>query len=129
MRPATIILYSMAGLAFIGCFIDLIRLLLRRRNTKTVTGHVMQTRNLFPVGTGIVLPAAKRAIVEYTVDGRTYCSEKSIAIASATQIGAAIVLRYDKDDPEKLYTGSFRRIALLACMAVAFLVWAVASGG
>ncbi len=59
---------------------------------------------------------SKWAVVSYEVDGRLVQSGNRIQVPMTSQVGSFVHVRYDKQEPEKLYAFSLGR------MAVAFLV-------
>ena len=60
---------------------------------------------------------SKWAEVRYTVDGRVYTSENRVQVPLARQVGDTVRVRYDSENPGRLY--SFSRIRVLAALAVA----------
>lgn len=61
---------------------------------------------------------SKWAIVSYKVDGKTYQSRNRIQVPMASQIGSTVNVRYDKFDPEKLYSFSMLRMIVSLFIAV-----------
>lgn len=61
---------------------------------------------------------SKWAQVSYKVDGKSYQSQNRVQVSMALQVGSTVKVRYDKFNPEKLYSFSLLRIAISILIAV-----------
>ena len=68
---------------------------------------------------------SKWAKVSYKVDGKTYQSQNRIQVPMALQIGSTVKIRYDKFNPEKLYSFSLLRIVISILIAAVCILAAV----
>ncbi len=53
---------------------------------------------------------AKLAKVSYLVNGRNIVSKNRIQVPLASEIGTPITIRYDRNQPERIYSYSVKRI-------------------
>ena len=116
MNHNEIIFLCLAGTAVL-CFglVNGIQFLLKHNKTAQTVGTILsvsmpnpataQTRN------------SKWAIVSYKVNGQTYQSRNRIQVPMTSQIGSTVKVRYDKSDPEKLYSFSILRIVVSFAIA------------
>lgn len=99
-----------------GCFglVNAVQFLLLQKKTARVVGTVVSIK--MPNPETARTRNSKWAVVSYEVDGRLVQSGNRIQVPMTSQVGSFVHVRYDKQEPEKLYAFSLGR------MAVAFLV-------
>ena len=99
-----------------GCFglVNAVRFLLLQKKTARAVGTVVSIK--MPNPETARTRNSKWAVVSYEVDGRLVQSGNRIQVPMTSQVGSFVHVRYDKQEPEKLYAFSLGR------MAVAFLV-------
>ena len=68
---------------------------------------------------------SKWATVSYKVNERTYQSQNCIQVPMASQIGTTITVRYDTQNPEKLYSFSILRIIVSLIVAAICIAAAI----
>ena len=108
MDRDTIFLYVIAVIASCFGLINCIQTVGTIISFKTINPENSKFRN------------SKWATVSYKVNGRTYQSQNCIQVPMASQIGTTITVRYDTQNPEKLYSFSILRIIVsLICIAAA----------
>lgn len=59
------------------------------------------------------------------VDGKSYQSQNRVQVPMALQVGSTVKVRYDKFNPEKLYSFSLLRIAVSILTAAICILTAV----
>ena len=99
-----------------GCFglVNAVQFLLLQKKTAWAVGTVVSIK--MPNPETARTRNSKWAVVSYEVDGRLVQSGNRIQVPMTSQVGSFVHVRYDKQEPEKLYAFSLGR------MAVAFLV-------
>ena len=99
-----------------GCFglVNAVQFLLLQKKTARTVGTVVSIK--MPNPETARTRNSKWAVVSYEVDGRLVQSGNRIQVPMTSQVGSFVHVRYDKQEPEKLYAFSLGR------MAVAFLV-------
>lgn len=121
MKNDTFLLYIIAIIALCFGLINGIQFLLKRNKTAKTVGTIVSIKTVNPENSKY--RNSKWAIFSYKVNGKTYRSQNRIQVSMASQIGTSATVRYDTDNPEKLYSFSALRIvaSLLisgGCMAV-----------
>lgn len=113
MNHETLFLYSIAGIAFCFALADCARLFLKRNRTVRTVGTIISIK--MPNAETAKARNSKWAQVSYKADGRIYQSRNRIQVPMASQIGTPVTVRYDRQNPEKVYGFSVLRasIALL----------------
>ena len=100
MDRDTIFLYVIAVIASCFGLINCIQFFLKRNKTAQTVGT-------------------------YKVNGRTYQSQNCIQVPMASQIGTTITVRYDTQNPEKLYSFSILRIIVSLIVAAICIAAAI----
>lgn len=96
-----------------------------RNKTAQTTGTIISIK--MPNPETAKVRNSKWAIVSYMADGRTYQSQNRIQVPMALQVGATVKIRYDKFNPEKLYSFSLLRI-VISILIAAVCILAANSG-
>lgn len=109
MNNDTIFLYIIAAIALCFGFINCIQFLLKRNKTAQTTGTIISIK--MPNPETAKARNSKWAKVSYTVDGKSYQSQNRVQVPMALQVGSTVKIRYDKFNPERLYSFSLLRIA------------------
>lgn len=123
MNNDTIILYMIAVIAVCFALINGIQVISKRNKTAQTVGTVISFKTINPETTKF--RNSKWAIISYKVDGRTYQSQNYIQVSMASQIGTPVTVRYDTQNPEKLYGFSILRIVVSLLIAVVCIVAAI----
>lgn len=123
MNNDTIILYIIAVIAVCFALINGIQVILKRNKTARTVGMVISYKTINPETTNF--RNSKWAIISYKVDGRTYQSQNYIQVSMASQIGTPVTVRYDTQNPEKLYSFSILRIVVSLLIAIVCIVAAI----
>ncbi len=124
MDSNTIFLYIIAGAALCFGLANGILFFLKKNRTAKTTGTVTSIKTTLPERTKF--RNAKWAAVSYKVNGKTYQSQNRIQVSMAAQIGTVVTVRYDTQNPEKLYHFSVSRIVvsfLIAAVCIAAAVF------
>lgn len=123
MNNDTIFLYIIAAIALCFGLINCIQFLLKRNKTAQTTGTIISIR--MPNPETAKARNSKWAQVSYTVDGKSYQSQNRVQVPMALQVGSTVKVRYDKLNPEKLYSFSLLRIAVSILIAAICILAAV----
>ena len=123
MNNDTIFLYIIAAIALCFGLINCIQFLLKRNRTAQTTGTIISIK--MPNPETAKARNSKWAEVSYTVDGKSYQSQNRVQVPMALQVGATVKVRYDKCNPEKLYSFSLLRIAVSILIAAVCILAAV----
>lgn len=68
---------------------------------------------------------SKWAKVSYKVDGRNVTSKNRVQVPMTAEIGSSVTIRYDVEQPDKLYSFSLLRILAALCITVICIIAAV----
>ena len=123
MNSDTIFLYIIAAAALCFGLINCIQFLLKRNRTAQTTGTIISIK--MPNPETAKARNSKWAQVSYTVDGKSYQSQNRIQVPMALQTGSTVQIRYDKFNPEKLYSFSLLRITVSILIAAICILAAV----
>lgn len=123
MDNDTIFLYIIAVVALCFGLINSIQFLLKRNKTTQTTGTIISIK--MPNPETAKARNSKWAKVSYTADGKNYQSQNRIQVPMALQVGSTVKVRYDKSNPEKLYSFSLLRIAVSILVAAICILAAV----
>ncbi len=123
MDNDTIFLYIIAATALCFGLINCIQFLLKRNKTAQTTGTIISIR--MPNPETAKARNSKWAKVSYRVDGKSYQSQNRVQVPMALQVGSTVKVRYDKLNPEKLYSFSLLRIAVSFLIAAICILAAV----
>lgn len=116
MDNDALFLYIIAAAALSFGLINGIQLLLKRNRTIRTVGTIISIKTPNPENSNF--RNSKWASVSYKVNGITYQSANRIQVPMASQIGTTVTVRYDTQNPEKLYGFSVRRIVVSLLIAV-----------
>lgn len=123
MNNDTIFLYIIAAIAMCFGLINCIQFLLKRNKTAQTTGTIISIK--MPNPETAKARNSKWAKVSYTVEGKSYQSQNRVQVPMALQVGSTVKVRYDKFNPEKLYSFSLLRIAVSILIAAICILAAV----
>ena len=123
MDNDTIFLYIIAAAALCFGLMNCIQFLLKRNRTAQTTGTITSIK--MPNPETAKARNSKWAQVSYTVDGKSYQSQNRIQVPMALQTGSTVKIRYDKLNPEKLYSFSLLRITVSILIAAICILAAV----
>ena len=118
MDRDTIFLYVIAVIASCFGLINCIQFFLKGNKTAQTVGTIISFKTINPEN-------SKWATVSYKVNGRTYQSQNCIQVPMASQIGTTITVRYDTQNPEKLYSFSILRIIVSLIVAAICIAAAI----
>ena len=102
--------YIIAGIALCFGLVNCILFLLKKNRTAKTIGTITSVKTTLPERTKF--RNAKWAAVSYKVNGKTYQSQNRVQVSMAAQIGTSVTVRYDIQNPEKLYSFSVLRIVV-----------------
>ena len=123
MDNDTIFLSVIAAAALCFALINCVQFLLKRNRTAQTTGTIISIK--MPNPETAKARNSKWAKVSYMVDGKSYQSRNRVQVPMALQEGATVKVRYDKSNPEKLYSFSMLRIAVSVLIAAICILAAV----
>ena len=112
-------------LAIALCFglINCIQFFLKGNKTAQTVGTIISFKTINPENSKF--RNSKWVTVSYKVNGRTYQSQNCIQVPMASQIGTTITVRYDTQNPEKLYSFSILRIIVSLIVAAICIAAAI----
>ena len=119
MDRDTIFLYVIAAIALCFGLINCIQIFLKGNKTAETVGTIISFKTINPENSKF--RNSKWATVSYKVNGRTYQSQ----VPMASQIGTAVTVRYDTQNPEKLYSFSILRIIVSLIVAAICIAAAI----
>ncbi|MDO4344503.1 MAG: hypothetical protein Q4C50_06825 [Eubacteriales bacterium] len=108
MERDEMILYMMAIIFFSFAIFDGIFFLLKHGKTVKTHGKIVSIKSTNPANEK--WRNAKLALVSYSVNGRTIVSKNRMQVSLAAQIGTPVTIRYDRNQPEKIYSYSVKRV-------------------
>ena len=123
MDRDTIFLYVIAVIASCFGLINCIQFFLKGNKTVQTVGTIISFKTINPENSKF--RNSKWATVSYKVNGRTYQSQNCIQVPMASQIGTTITVRYDTQNPEKLYSFSILRIIVSLIVAAICIAAAI----
>lgn len=123
MNNDTIFLYIIAAIALCFGLINCIQFLLKRNKTAQTTGTIISIK--MPNPETAKARNSKWAKVSYMVDGKSYQSQNRVQVPMALQVGSTVKVRYDKFNPEKLYSFSLLRIAVSLIIVIVCILAAL----
>ena len=123
MDNDTIFLSVIAAAALCFALINCVQFLLKRNRTAQTTGTIISIK--MPNPETAKARNSKWEKVSYKVDGKTYQSQNRIQVPMTLQIGSTVKIRYDKFNPEKLYSFSLLRITISILIATVCILAAV----
>ena len=123
MDNDTIFLSVIAAAALCFGLINCVQFLLKRNRTAQTTGTIISIK--MPNPETAKARNSKWAKVSYKADGKTYQSQNRIQVPMALQVGSTVKIRYDKFNPEKLYSFSLLRIVISILIAAVCILSAI----
>lgn len=123
MDNDTIFLSVIAAAALCFGLINCVQFLLKRNRTAQTTGTIISIK--MPNPETAKARNSKWAKVSYKADGKTYQSQNRIQVPMALQVGSTVKVRYDKFNPEKLYSFSLLRIVISILIAAVCILAAI----
>lgn len=123
MNNDAIFLSVIAAVALCFGLINCMQFVLKRNRTAQTTGTIISIK--MPNPETAKARNSKWAIVSYTVDGKAYQSQSRVQVPMALQVGSTVRVRYDRLNPEKLYSFSMLRIAVSILSAAVCILAAV----
>lgn len=108
MERDIIVLYIIAGVAFSFALFNCILFTKKHGKTAKTNGTIVSIKSTNP--TNEKWRNAKLAEISYRVDDRNIVSKNRIQVSSTSKIGTPITVRYDRNQPERLYSYSAKRI-------------------
>lgn len=120
MNKEVIFISAVALLAFGFCAINVVSFLINKNHSKKVQGTVISFKTVNP--SAEKMRNSKWAIVTYNVAGKNYTSQNQIQVSMTADIGSHVQVRYDIDQPDKLYHFSVKRIVVSSLIVVGCLL-------
>lgn len=125
MTKDVIILYLIAGVSFAFALFNCFLFVVKHGKTATADGTIVSIMNTNPINDK--WRNAKLAVVSYLVDGKRIVSKNRIQVPMSSQTGTHLTVRYDKNQPEKIYSYSTKRIITgfligMGCMLIAVFI-------
>lgn len=110
MERDVIVLYIIAVVSLSFALFNCILFAIKHGKTMKTNGTIVSIKstNL----TNEKWRNAKLAEVSYLVDGRNIVSKNRIQVPLASEIGTPIIVRYDRNKPERIYSYSAKRIIM-----------------
>ena len=118
MKKDVIFLYIIALVCIVFALVEGISLILMNGKTAAVIGRIVDIKTAVSGSKN----NSKWAVMRYNVDGKTYTSCNRIQVPMSSAIGSQIQVRYCTDQPAKLYSGSFTKLAIAFIVAVICVV-------
>ena len=108
MERDVIFLYLIAGISFAFALFNSVLLVAKRGKTRRTSGTIVSIKSTNPANEN--WRNAKLAEVSYLVNGRRMVSKNRIQVPFSSNIGTPVTVRYDRNQPEKIYSYSVKRI-------------------
>ena len=108
MERDVIVLYMITGVSFSFALFNCILFAIKHGKTMKTKGTIVSIKSTNP--TNEKWRNAKWAEISYRVNGRNIVSKNRIQVPITSQIGTPMMVRYDRNRPEKLYSYSVKRI-------------------
>lgn len=108
MERDVIVLYIIAGISFSFAIFNCILFAIKHGKTMKTSGTIVSIKSTNP--SNEKWRNAKLAEISYRVNGRNIVSKNCIQVPSTSKIGTPITVRYDRKQPEKIYSYSAKRI-------------------
>lgn len=120
MDKEVIFLGMIALLALGFCVINIVSYIANKRHSEETHGTIISLKTLNP--STEKMRNSKWAIVTYNVAGKSYTSKRYIQVSMSADIGSHVQVRYDINQPGKLYSFSTRRIAVSVLIVIGCLL-------
>ena len=108
MERDVIVLYIIAGASFSFALFNCILFAIKHGKTMKTKGTIVSIKSTNPTNEN--WRNAKFAKVSYLAGGRNIVSKNRIQVPFASRIGTPLTIRYDRNQPEKIYGYSMKRI-------------------
>lgn len=118
MKKDVMFLYIIALACIAFTLIEGISLILMNGKTATAFGTIVDIKAAVSGSKN----NSKWAVMRYNVDGKTYTSSNRMQVPMSSVVGSQIQVRYCIDQPTKLYSGSFTKLAIAFIVAVICVV-------
>ncbi|MFT9056102.1 MAG: hypothetical protein ABF449_05690 [Ethanoligenens sp.] len=118
MKKDVMFLYIIALVCIVFTLIEAISLILMHGKTATVIGTIVDIKTAVYGSRN----NSEWAVVRYNVDGKTYTSSNRMQVPMSSVVGSQIQVCYCIDQPNKLYSSSFTRLAIALIVAVICVV-------
>lgn len=123
MDNDAIFLYIIAAISFLFALYNCISLAIRRNKTAQIQGTIVSIS--MPNPETVKARNSKWAKVSYTISGKIYTSENRIQVPMSAQVGTSVMVRYDINQPQKLYSFSGVRVFIALFIAIVCVITAV----
>lgn len=123
MTGDTIFLYLFAVVSLAFAIFNGICFLIKRNRTAQAVGTILSITS--PNPETAKARNSKWAKVSYKVDGRNVTSKNRVQVPMTAEIGSPVTIRYDVEQPDKLYSFSLLRILTALCITVICIIAAV----
>lgn len=101
-------LYIIAGVSFAFALFNCILMAVKHGKTVKTEGRIVSIKSTNPANER--WRNAKLAKVSYLADGRSIVSKNRIQVPLASGIGTRLTVRYDRNQPERIYSYSVKRM-------------------
>jgi hypothetical protein len=118
MKKDVMFLYIIALVCIVFAFVEGISLILMNGKTATVIGTIVDIKTAVSGNKN----NSKWAVMRYNIDGKTYISCNRMQVPMSSVVGSQIQVHYCIDQPTKLYSGSFTKLAIAFIVAVICVV-------
>lgn len=108
MERDIIVLYIIAGVSFSFALFNCILFAIKHGKTTKTNGTIVSIKSTNP--TNEKWRNAKLAEISYRVNDRNIVSKNRIQVPLTSQIGTPITVRYDRNQPERIYSYSAKRV-------------------
>lgn len=108
MERDIVFLYIIAGVSFVFALFNGIFMAVKRGTTVKTEGRIVSIKSTSPANER--WRNAKLAKVSYLADGRSIVSKNRIQVPLASGIGTRLTVRYDRNQPERIYSYSVKRM-------------------
>ena len=110
MERDVIFLYLIAGMSFAFALFNSVLLAAKHGKTRRTDGTIVSIKSTNPTNEN--WRNAKLAEVSYLVNGRRIVSKNRIQVPLSSNVGTHVTVRYDRNQPEKIYSYSVKRILI-----------------
>ena len=108
MERDVIVLYMIAGVSFSFALFNCILFAIKHGKSMKTSGMIVSIKSTNP--TNEKWRNAKLAEISYQVNNRNIVSKNRIQVPLASKVGTPITVRYDRNQPERIYSYSAKRI-------------------
>ena len=108
MERDVIVLYMIAGVSFSFALFNCILFAIKHGKTMKTSGTIVSIKSTNPMNEK--WRNAKLAEISYRVNDRNIVSKNRIQVPLTSKVGTLITVRYDRNQPERIYSYSAKRI-------------------